>query len=255
MNRILFSILIIFLTLTAKSQSIDVETEKFPDIKKLEVKSFNGCVKKGYRAVYLFDNKGQAIESSNYFKKKLLAKYKYRYNEKGLLIEKIQIFDINNKNKVDTTKFIYEFDEQERVISKSEFFGQWVELEIFQNFNDKGLPTTITRTFDNKTTRLQKEYDTLGNEIKIQKVENDSVITIEEKRYNAQGDISYSIIPDLVEKDKKGLAIFIGGNRFSAIEEYEYVYDSLNRWVEKYVVYENKRLLIEKRNYKKSPNR
>lgn len=236
--------------MTTKSQSIDVETEKFPDIKKLVVKSFNDCVKKGYRAVYLFDSNGQAIESSNYFKKKLLAQYKYRYNEKGLLIEKIQTFDINNKNKVDTTKFIYEFDEQERVISKSKFFGQWVVLEIFQNFNDKGFPTTIIRTFDNKTTTIQKEYDILGNESKIQKVENDSVIILEEKKYNAKGDISYSIIPDLVGKDKKGLAIFIGGNRFSAIEEYEYVYDNLNRWIEKYVVFENEKLLIKKREYK-----
>lgn len=250
MNRILFSILIIFLTLTAKSQSIDVETEKFPDIKKLEVKSFNGCVKKGYRAVYLFDNKGQVIESSNYFRRKLLAKYKYRYNEKGLLIEKVHTFDINNKNKVDTTKFIYEFDEQDRVISKSVYFGQWMELEFFQNFNDNGLPTTIISTFDNETTTFQKEYDSIGHEIKIKKVENDSVIILEEKRYNPYGDLAYSIIPDLVGKDKKGLAIFIGGNRFSAIEKYEYVYDDLNRWIEKYVVFENKRLLIEKRKYK-----
>jgi hypothetical protein len=249
MNRILFSILIILLTLTTKSQSIDVESEKFPGIKKLEVKSYNGCVKEGYRAVYLFDNKGQATESSNYFKKKLLAKYKYRYYEKGLLIEKIQTFDINNKNKIDTTKFIYEFDEQGRVISKSEFFGQWVVLENFQNFNNKGFPTRVIRTFDNKTTTIQKEYDTLGNESKIQKVENDTIITLEEKRFNTQGDISYSIIPDLVGKDKKGLAIYIGGNRFSAIEEYEYVYDNSNRWTEKYVVYEGKKLLIEKREY------
>ena len=102
----------------------------------------------------------------------------------------------------------------------------------------------------NKTTTFQKEYDTFGNECKIEKVENDSLITLEEKRYNAKGDISYSIIPDLVGKDKKELAIFIGGNRFSAVEEYEYVYDSMNRWIEKYVVFENKKLLIEKRKYK-----
>jgi hypothetical protein len=76
------------------------------------------------------------------------------------------------------------------------------------------------------------------------------VIILEEKRYNTKGDLSYSIIPDLVGKDKKGLAIFIGGNRFSAIEEYEYVYDNLNRWTEKFVVFENKKLLFEKRKYK-----
>lgn len=250
MNKLLLSILIMFLTLIVKGQSIDVEKEKFPRIKKLEVKSYNGCVKKGYRSVYLFDTKGQATESSNYFKKKLLAKYKYRYNEKGLLIEKIQTFDINNKNKKDTTNFIYEFDEKERMISKSEFFGKWVVLENFQDFNDNGCPTKIISTFDNKTTTYKIEYDSIGHKIKIQKFINDSAIVLERKRFNAQGDISYSIIPDLVGKDKKGLAIFVGGNRYSAIEEYEYVYDKLNRWIEKYMVFENKKLLIEKRKYK-----
>ena len=113
-------------------------------------------------------------------------------------------------------------------------------MENFQTFNNKGLPTTIIRTFNNDTTTILKEYDTFGNECKIQKVENDSIITLEEKRYNANGDISYSIIPDLVGKDEAGLAIFIGGNRFSAIEEYEYVYDSMNLWTEKYVLFDNK---------------
>ncbi len=251
MRKIITSVFIILLTLTIRSQSIDVEIERFPDTKKLEVKSFNGCcAKKGYRAVYLFDNKGQAIELSNYFKRKLLAKYKFTYNEKGLLTEKVQLFDINNKNKVDTTKYIYEFDEQERLVSKSEYFGQWELLEKFQNFNNKGFPTTTIRTFDNKTTTYKIEYDSIGHEIKTRKAANDSVIILEEKRYNAQGDISYSIIPDIVGKDKKGLAIFVGGNRYSAIEEYEYIYDNLKRWIEKYVVFENKKILIEKRKYK-----
>ena len=255
MNKILLSILTILLTLTAKSQSIDLETERFNGVKRLEVRSFNGCVKKGYRAVYIFNNKGEAIESSNFFRRKLLSKYEYKYNEKGLLIEKTQVFDINNRNKNITTKFSYEFDEQERMISKSKYFGPWVSVENFQTFNNKGLPTTIIRTFNNDTTTILKEYDTFGNECKIQKVENDSIITLEEKRYNANGDISYSIIPDLVGKDEAGLAIFIGGNRFSAIEEYEYVYDSMNLWTEKYVLFDNQKLLIEKRKYILFPNR
>lgn len=79
MNKILLSILTILLTLTVKSQYIDLETERFNGVKRLEVRSFNGCVKKGYRAVYIFNNKGEAIESSNFFRRKLLSKYEYKY--------------------------------------------------------------------------------------------------------------------------------------------------------------------------------
>jgi hypothetical protein len=43
----------------------------------------------------------------------------------------------------------------------------------------------------------------------------------------------------------------IGGNRHSITETYEYKYDDLNRWTEKYVIYDDKRILAMKRLYKK----
>jgi hypothetical protein len=83
-------------------QSINVETQKFPKTAKLVVKSYNVCcVKKGFRAEYYFDKNGKPISSDHFFKKELRATYKYNYNNKGLLIEKIQTFDINNKNRKD----------------------------------------------------------------------------------------------------------------------------------------------------------
>ena len=69
MNKILLSILTILLTLTAKSQSIDLETERFNGVKRLEVRSFNGCVKKGYRAVYIFNNKEKRLNHQIFQKK------------------------------------------------------------------------------------------------------------------------------------------------------------------------------------------
>ena len=42
----------------------------------------------------------------------------------------------------------------------------------------------------------------------------------------------------------------IGGNRHWFREEYEYTYDKLNRWIEKYVTYDNKKVLLETRIYK-----
>ena len=38
--------------------------------------------------------------------------------------------------------------------------------------------------------------------------------------------------------------------RYSAVEIYEYTYDKLNRWIEKYVIFDNKKVLLEKRFYK-----
>ena len=249
MKETLFVIFLV-LTLTTKAQSIDVATERFPTVKKLIIKSFNGCVKKGYRTVYLFDDKGQAIESSSYLKRKLLAKYKYVYNDKGLLTEKIQTYSINDKKRTDTTRFIYEFDLNARLLSKSKYFGIWTSTETYQDFDANGFPTTVISTFDNKTTVFRKEYNSIRRETRRQKVENDTIITFEENRYNQYGDIIYSILPTVVGEETNGLALFIGGNRHSAVEKYEYTYDSLNRWTEKYLVFDGKKVLHEKRLYK-----
>ena len=77
-------------------------------------------------------------------------------------------------------------------------------------------------------------------------------------QYNEFGDIIYSNLP--LYNIKKIETITTG--RYSAVEIYEYVYDKFNRWLEKYVVFENNRVLIEKRFYKcdkyqknKSPRR
>lgn len=45
------------------------------------------------------------------------------------------------------------------------------------------------------------------------------------------------------------MIMMLGGNRHWYEEEYTYTYDKQNRWVEKYVVYNNKKVLIEKRVY------
>ena len=46
------------------------------------------------------------------------------------------------------------------------------------------------------------------------------------------------------------MVIQIGGNRHSVTESFEYKYDSKSRWVEKYVIFDNRKVLLEKRDYK-----
>ena len=257
MSRRQIFVLAIFLILTTLSvgQSIDVENEKFPGTKKLIVKSYNSCcAQKGFKAIYYFDNNGRAIKSSNYFKRQLRACYEYCYNDKGLLTEKINVYDINNKSRKDTTHYYYEFDSTGKILSKQMTFGlgnRFSFTDYYKDFNEFGFPQTIILVNDRNEKTLQlRTYDTFGNIIKLQKVENDSAITLEERKYNHNGHIVYSILPTIVGVDTKGLALFVGGSRHSAIENYEYTYDKLNRWIEKSVIFDNKKVLLEKRIYK-----
>ena len=167
-----------------------------------------------------------------------------------MLIEKIRVYSTNDKERTDTTRFNYEFDIQGRLTTKSEHFGKCTSTETYKDFDSKSFPQTVISTFDNRTTIFKKEYNSLGRKIRTQKIENDSIITLEENKYNQYGDMTYSILPTIVGEKTKGMALFVGGNRHSPIEEYEYTYDSLNRWTKKFVFFDGKKVLLEKRKYK-----
>lgn len=243
---------ILLLTSISFGQSIDIETEKFMGIKKLIVKSFNGCcAQKGFRAIYYFDNNGRTIKSSNYFKRQLLASYEYRYNDKGFLIEKNQTFDINNKNRKDTTKFDYTLDANGRVITKAINFGKWTAKDMYSDFDTLNYAQTVIHTFDNNKGVVEKrQFNSKGREVFNQQLKNDTISMTEESKYNDYGDKVYSNIPELLDKETGKMVILIGGSRHSIIEVYEYSYDKLNRWTKKYVVFDNKKVLLEKRIYR-----
>lgn len=249
--RILIFIMLFTSTLITVGQSIDVESEKFKGIEKLTVKSFNGCCStKGYRAVYYFDREGNAIKSMNYFKRKHLASYVYKYDNNGLLFEKIQIYDINNKDRIDTTRYEYSFDSNGRMISKSKYFGKWsVDLK-YKDFDSNNNPQTVIRTFNNSMTITQRKFDSQNRIVHIQRFENDTLDFEEEIRYNEFNDKVYSYIPTLLDKETGKMVVLIGGNRHSITESFEYKYDNKNRWIEKYVIFDNKKVLLEKREYK-----
>ena len=125
-------ILILFVASISFGQSINVETERFFGIKSLTVLSYNGCcAPKGYKAVFQFDSSGRATKSTNYFKRKRLAHYAYRYNEKGLLVDEILVFNTNEKTHKDTTRFVYSYDEKNRITEKIEYSGKSISTTIF----------------------------------------------------------------------------------------------------------------------------
>lgn len=249
--RILILLILSSLELTILGQSIDVNTEKFIGTNELTVKSFNGCCsKKGYKAIYNFDKEGNAVKSSNYFRRKHLASYVYKYADNGPLIEKVQTFDINNKNRVDTTRYIYNYDSVGRIISEIENFGTWQVKKTFSDFDSNNNAQTVLRTFDKWTTTTKRTFDSHSRIILKQTYENDTLDFQEEIRYNENDDIIYSYIPTFIDKETGKMVVLIGGNRHSVTETYEYKYDNKNRWIEKYVIFEKKKILLETRDYK-----
>lgn len=211
------------------------------------VQSFSGFdAKKTFRAVYYFDKSGNAIKSSHFYRIRRYASYRYLYNNKGRLLEKSKTYDINNKNKkkeINTTRFTYEFDPIGRLIHKTtDSEGQKSE-EYYQDF-DNNNPQTII--YPSNGIKYVRKYNSLNQVILIQRIENDVIKNIEEIQYNEFGDKIYSNLP-LYDINKIET---ITTGRYSAVETYEYIYDKSNRWIEKYVVFDSKRILLEKRFFK-----
>ena len=244
-------VILLFLAHLSVGQSIAVEVEKFPGSKKLINKSYNGCcAQKGFRSIYYFDDNGRTNKSFNYFKRQLRESYEYRYNDKGLLIESIMVSDSKNKSHKDTTKFVYSLDEKGRVISKTKYFGQWTVTETYSDFDSFNNAQIVTHSFNNTSFVEKRRFNSAGQQIFNQIVEDGNITQIEESQYNQYGDKIYSNVPTLMDTTTGKMISLIGGNRHWFLEEYEYTYDKLNRWIEKYVTYDNKKGLLETRIYK-----
>ena len=249
--------IIALLTLTINlclAQSFDVENDRLPGVSTLTIKSFNGCcTKKGYRAKYYFNDQGQAINSKNFFRLKKLSEFEYRYDSLGNLTHKIQTYSINDKDRVDTNSTQYVYDSDKRIIKKTEWTSSehsWTEeYKDFNNF-DKPTKTIFYSSSNNDTSVQVVKYNQIGRVSLVMYQEADSLRTTEILDYNKQGNLSYSLIPSIVGKENGPLAIWVGGSRHAPEERYDYSYDNQNWWTEKYVIYKDKKVLLETRKYK-----
>jgi hypothetical protein len=236
------------------AQSFDVENDRLIGVSTLRIKSFNGCcAKKGYRAKYYFNEKGQAVQSENYFKMKKLAKYEYLYDSLDNLTHSIQTYSTNDKNRIDTNLTQYIYDSKKRIIMKTDWTStEHSCTEEYEDFNRFDKPKkTILYSSSNTNTSIRKvTYNQNGQLTKIMYQDSDTLRTTEILDYNEQGNLSYSLIPGIVGKEDEPLAIWVGGNRHAPEERYEYTYDNQNRWTEKYVIFKGKKVLLETRNYK-----
>ncbi len=238
------------------AQSFDVENERLLNVSKLTVKSFNGCAKKGFKSIYYFNDKGQAIKSEYYFKRQKRSVRNYLYDEHNNLTHNIEIYSINDKNRIDTNFIKYQYDNKGRVIIKTEILGKNdYASDYYSNFNDFDEPRKIETIYrSGKDTLIQiLSYDTLGRITEIQNFNGDSLFIFEIRGYNLQGDLNYSLLPwaEELEQDKEGdKSYLIWFIRYAAEEYYQYTYDEQNRWTKKYLVIKDRKALIEKRKYK-----
>lgn len=244
-------VILMLLTNVSVGQSIDVEKDRFFGTKKLVVKAYNGCcAKKGFSNVYYFDSSGRTVRLSYFYKRELRAEFLYNYNDRGLMTEEIKIFDVSRKSKMDTTRYLYSYDDKDRVLTKTTYLGNFTSTETYSDFDDSNNAQTVVRVvLKNYTYIDQRKYDSNGKLIEEQRLHDGIVTHREEMDYNKEGDKVVSNIPTLEEHKTGNEVVLVGGNRHAILERYEYTYDRKGRWKEKYVVFDDKRVLLEKRFY------
>lgn len=245
--RYFYIVLGLFYCVESEAQAAFEQQIRLPGVQRLEIKSASN----GYRQVYLFNDLGQPIQSSFYYKRKLLSKFSSTFNEKGMLSEYIQVFDAKKSRKAENVMFEYQFDDNGFMISKSEYWGKWVAQEYYSDYNEKGLPGIMIKVFNGSEWKHQLKYNEAGCLTERLVLQNDTISSIEYLECNEQGDIIFSSLPLLIDEEKEcNFPLLLGGDRHSAIEQYEYTYDSSNRWIEMYNITEGSKRLLTIREFK-----
>jgi hypothetical protein len=247
---------IVLLTLTIDfclAQSVYKDSERLQGVSTVVVKAHNSCgSKKGPRAKFYFNDKGQVIRSKHFFKRQKRAEYEYQYDSSGNEILRIRTYSINHKDRIDTNLTHYVYDSKMRIIKKTEHSPpNYSWTEIYSEFNELNKPKKVLTYSSASTDTIERfrEYNSNGHITKIQYQGTDSIITREFRDYNVQGDLVYSLIPSIVGKEDEPLAIWFGG-RYAPEERFEYTYNKQNRWTKQYLVYKGEKLLLHKRVYK-----
>ena len=251
--RFPFLLISLLFYLTSYGQSYEFEhVEQFymPGVKKITVKPFNACcVKEGIRTVYYLNEEGFAVRSKTYYKYKRLGGARYNYDKNGRLAE-IRPYSKRKKKNTKTHRFVYSYDSENRLVSKTEFWSVW-HLDLkFQDFDSSNNAQTVIRTYNKDTSTIKRIFDAQNRVVNIKRFKDDTLNYEEEIQYNKFNDQTYSHEPFLLDKETGKMVFLFGGNRHAVKETYEYVYDDENRRIEKYVLFDDKKVLLEKRAYK-----
>lgn len=232
-------------------QAFDAETEKIKGINKLVEYYYNGSNSENIsKAEFEFDKEGNVIKAFYYNSRTLVSQNDYHYDEKGLLVQVIE-FIFGNRSRTDTINYTYKFDSKNRIICKEKIQPKWIVTTIFQDFDTNGNAQTEINSTIYRTVISKIKFNSHSQPIYKQKILNNSIFEIEETEYNKFGDIECSYIPTLLDKltGKEIKIEFLLKNRYSVVENYEYKYDELDRWTERYVIHKRRKVLLNKRIY------
>lgn len=242
MKRFILILLCLWTIALMGQNFIDVEKVKFLGVKKLTVQSFNEIYeKKEHRDVYYFDNNGNTLKSSKFVGEKHIESFKYHYDEKGFLVEKTQTYHWNRKYKNEITQYSYTLDSIGRIISRTKYDEKSSWTTFYQDFDNNNNPQTIIGGFEEGSAITKKKYDSFNRTILRERYDDkENILDRLEIKYNELGDCIYT-----------HFEIFWDFNAVIKKHEnqYEYLYDKANRWIEKYVDDDGKKQLIEKRSF------
>jgi predicted nucleic-acid-binding protein len=244
------------------SQELKDNVEKLKRYKTVKV---NFCESYGnWSYIYTLQN-GKIVQQENLTEKTTTLIQKNIYDSNDNIIHEIKTYDINNGKKIDTAfSYKIEYDNLNRIITKR-FCGKKREflIERFSDFNEFSQPKLIERlSGDGKKLYFGPfkeilEYDTTGNLINETKFETkypeenepEGKISIEINRYKY--DSNRNIIEIKREFNPKiNFPInMVGGLPLYETEKFEYKYNKEGLWTKKYWTVENKKYLIEKRDF------
>jgi hypothetical protein len=168
------------------------------------------------------------------------------------MTHQITKYNINRKGTIDTSLTQYDYDSLNRIIKKTYWTSpEYSFTKVYSDFTTFDKPKRIISLSSSDPDSLVQimSYNDLGQLIKIQVQKPDTLMISEIRDYNEHGYLSYSIIPSIVGKENEPLAIWLGG-RYAPEERFEYKYNRQNRWIEKYILYRDKKVLLETRKFK-----
>jgi hypothetical protein len=228
------------------AQSIDIQKEIFPGIKKVIIKSTS----KGYRGEYILDKCGRAETEERYKHTNHLATNKYWFTKRGKLVVHKVTYDINDPKRIQTFYNHYFYSADSSKILKDVCYTDADTLYTitYTAFNEDSQPVKYTKfTHARKVFASDVEVSYLDKRVinwKSTKRE-DGQITSCEYSYNDRGDIvseKRSLTPA-----PTGENLWIDGQGDLLKWKYEYNKDSY--WTRKFELVNDKYVLVETRKY------
>jgi len=254
MKKIFLSTLLIFVIDIAQAQLWNFENDDLSGVSIMVAQSLNSCgAKKGFRSKYYFNSKEKVVRVKHSFRRQKRSKYEFRYDSFGNMTHQITKYNINQKGTIDTSLTQYKYDSLNRIVKKTHWTSpEYSFTKVYSDFTDLNKPQKVISLSSSSADSLVQilSYNLIGQVVKIEVQDNDTLRISEIRDYNEHGYLSYSIIPSIVGKEKEPLAIWVGGGRYAPEERYEYKYDRQNRWIEKYILYRDKKVLLETRKFK-----